>query len=359
MLTLAGLFRIGSFTVYRDVVFGGGERSFTRNFYVMPDAPRLARDDSGGPAFRFLWYRALDQSGSGAPRGPDVGAGGMLTVTVDLSPAAEEQENLRKAIAQAARVDDAATIRLLPMPFKSGAVALSFAGEAGAGEFANEVAGEGPASLTGPERSTFAIELSRDGAALLAKAIDGRLDILSVSYDMVFEYRLDTIKLGVWCDARASNQAVAARLAAGSLEPAQLREMLETSHLAGVELSSETAIAPEQTAALEAMANRLLESALASAMFTFEQGSSGNGDGAHGLVMNGNLGKLRPYEESSQAALNHTFSESYPAEQHSLLSSVLRLEATACHCPLRPAVPREGDSRNSETYCCRRGIRNS
>lgn len=326
MLTLAGLFRIGSFTVYRDVVFSDGERSFTSNFYAMPDAPRLARDDSGGPAFHFLWYRALDQSASGAA---DVRAGGMLTVTVDLSPDAAEQESLRKGIAEALRLDNAGAVRLLPMPFESGTVSLLFAGESGAGEFAQKVAGQGPASLTGPERATFAVELSKDGAALLAKALDGRLDILRVSYDMVFEYRLDAIKLRVWCDARAANQTVASRLAVGSLEPAQLLELLETRHLAGIELSSETEIPPAQTATLENMAHRLLDSALAGAMFSFGDGSSASGDGAHGLVVDGKVGKLRPYAESSQAILNHTFSESYPAQQHALLAAVLRLEGSA------------------------------
>ena len=64
MLTLANPFRVAAQTVYRDVAYRDGQRLLTTKFYVMPDVPRLAHDDSGGPAFRFLWYRSLDRAAS-------------------------------------------------------------------------------------------------------------------------------------------------------------------------------------------------------------------------------------------------------------------------------------------------------
>lgn len=317
MLTLANPFRIAARTVYRDVAYRDGQRLLTTKFYVMPDAPRLARDASGGPAFRFLWYRSFDRTAADEIRAT---AGGMLTVTVTLAPDPAGLPDLRAAIAAAANLASADAVELAPMPFSSGAVTLSFAAETANGEFAGQVAGNGPASLTGSGDATFAIELTKDGAALLAMALEKGLDILNVRYDLGFEYHLDAIKLRVWCDLSAASQAVSGRLAAGSLSMGEIREMLVANNLAGIEITADADMKADQVQ-LERTANQLLETMLASSMF----GAGGATSGSIGDGQSADTGgkALRPMAVSEN--LNHTFSESVAAEQQVGLSASLAL----------------------------------
>src|SRR5258708_2639435 len=132
MLTLANPFRIGAQTVYRDVAYKDGQRLLTTKFYAMPDAPRLARDDSGGPAFRFLWYRSLGQTAANDPKAT---AGGMLAVTVTLAPDPAGWPELREAIAAAANVGPGDAVEKLALSFTSGAPTLSSVAQNGDLEF--------------------------------------------------------------------------------------------------------------------------------------------------------------------------------------------------------------------------------
>ncbi len=317
MLTLSNPLRIAAQTVYRDVAYQGGQRQLTTKFYVMPDAPRLAQDDSGGPAFRFLWYRSLDQTASGDANPK---AGGMLTVTVTLSPDPAGLPALLTAIADAANLASAEAVELLPIPFVSGTVTLSFAAETASGDFAGKVAGNGPASLTGSGNATFAIELTKDGAALLATALQNGLDILNVRYDLTFEYHLDAIRLRVWCDLSAASQTVAARLAAGSLSIGQIREMLVANSLAGIEITAEADMKADQ-AQLEQTANELLQTMLASSLSGLHGATSAastNGQGS-------NSGDAPSGSVSMSENFNHTFTESVAAQQQVGLSASLAL----------------------------------
>jgi hypothetical protein len=323
MLSLAGSFRVGTNTVYRDVDYRDGARSVNTKFYVLPDAPRIARDDSGGPAFRFVWYRSPDSSNKAAAQ-PN--AGGMLTVTIDLAPDPNGRDDLLAGIASAAGLASPDSVSILPIPFKSGVVTLSFAGEGGGGDFAAHVAGAGPATLVGTEKAAFAIELTADGAAVLANAIVAGLDILSVNYDLVFEYRLDAIKLRTWCDLRAAHDLVAARLEAGPLKTSDLREMLAAHAVAGTEITVETEIAADQRKTLEDLAGKLLDDALRQALFGFgSNAGAGANNSADSTV---SAAQLQPYDAASQMTVNHTFSESYPAEQHATANAVLKFAAT-------------------------------
>jgi hypothetical protein len=320
MLTLANPFRIAAQTVYRDVAYQDGKRLLTTKFYVMPDAPRLALDDSGGPAFRFLWYRSLEQSASGEAKSA---AGGMLTVTVTLAPDPAGLSELRNAIAATASLASDA-VELLPIPFTSGTVTLSFAAETAGGDFAARVAGTGPASLTGSGNATFAIELTQDGAALLAKALQNGLDILNVHYDLVFEYHLDAIKLRAWCDLSAASQAVTERLAAGSLSIGQVRELLAANSLAGIEITADADTKADR-GELEKTANQLLETMLANSMFGASVASPGSASSGEGSNAGGK--PLRPINMSD--TFNHTFTESVAADQQVGLSTSLALKCSA------------------------------
>src|SRR5258706_2359798 len=119
MLTLADNLTLGTLAVFRDVSFHGdgasGARALTSTFYVLPDSPRVARDDDGGPAFRFWWYRRELDATAPSP----VRAGGVLIVTVDLGPTPDERAQLVHDLAARFSFAECA-INLLPMPFVSG-----------------------------------------------------------------------------------------------------------------------------------------------------------------------------------------------------------------------------------------------
>ena len=316
MITLADSRRLGSSTVFRDVLYRDGQRRYTPRFYVLPDAPTLARDAAGQPAFDFLWYRTPPDNGV-APA-----AGGLVTLTVELAPSADERVRLAEALAAALAPEPLPALDLVAVPFKTGTVTLSFAGQSTGGDLANHVAGNGPARLVGAERATFVVELSRDGAALLWQAIEGGQDLFHVRYDLVFEHRLDDVELRVWSDARRCHEVAAARLAGGSLDGRQLTESLVADRLAGVELWSERPLADEHRRALERLGQGLLEGAVVGALF---DAGAVVAAGTSGLSRGDRTLPLRPYTEAIQATLNHTFKQSYPVEQHAVLSDVLRL----------------------------------
>jgi hypothetical protein len=310
MLTLTDNVRMGAFTVFRDVSFEGGSRALTSTFYALPDAPRLALDGDGGPAFRFWWYRRTLDPAALAAGGDAARAGGLLTATVELGPTRAERAQLTHDLAAQFQIAGGETaINLLPMPFVSGTVALAFAADPGsAGDFVNKVAGNGPARLAGEEQAAFAVDLTRDGAALLASAIDQRLAILHVRYDLVFEYHLDGVRLHVWCDARRAQSVAQAQAAAGLLDPATLGAGLVASQLAGITIDSDTPVPADRQAALQQLGRQLLDAALAAALLA-PDGKS-----------------VRPYDDSAAATLNHTFTSSFAAGQHAVAEAILRLE---------------------------------
>jgi hypothetical protein len=321
MLTLAGSLRVDRFAVYRDIVRRAEAWVTTSTFYVVPDAPAIARDANGAPLFDFLWYRTPpDAASAGLPS-----AGGFLTVTVSLAPRADEIEILREHLEPIARNEGSRdTIAIRSLPVTTGTVSLAFAGETGGADFARAVAGNGPVSLSGAERATFVVELTRDGAALLWSALEGGRDLLHARYDLVFQHWLGDIEMRVWCEAQQAHRATAARLAAGTTDPRGLREGLQAQHLAGVDIRSETPLDPAHQAALEKVGAMVLEAALADALFSFEQPAFGPG-----LARDGRVGALRPFQTSMTATLNMTFRESYPVEAHAILQDVLTVGRTA------------------------------
>lgn len=315
MLTLAGSLRVDRFAVYRDLVRRADAWVHTSTFYVVPDAPALARDADGLPLFDFLWYRTPPGtlSDSGVPV-----AGGILTVTVTLAPRADENEIVREHLEAIARQEGLTNIDMRSLPIIRGTVALAFAGETGDADFAKSIAGTGPVSLSGGGQATFVLDLSREGAALLWNALENGRDVLHARYDLVFQHGLGDTTLRVWCEAQQAHRATAARLAAGNTDPRSLRENLQAQHIAGIEIQSEIPLDPAHHAALERVGASVLEAALADALFSFEQPASGAG-----LARNGRVGALRPFQTSMTARLNMTFRESYPVEAHAILQDVL------------------------------------
>jgi len=306
MLTLSQSRRIGSFTVLRDVSLEGGVARFTPAFYVMPDAPRFALEDDGGPAFHFTWFRPIPGSG--------LQPGGLATLTIDLKIPAEAIEDIKQKIPMEYGLPAAQVIEIRSPEFKAGTVELSFAGETGQGDFVNQLAGSGPARLSGSLRATFALDVTADGAALLWRAAEQRLSVIHARFDLVYDHRLAGVSIRVWCDAMRSYPRAEAWLASGGTDVRGLLNTLTENQLAGIELTSDEPIPPAYEKELQDVAQHALTSALASAMFSDDKRA------------NGSPPKLRPYAESMQSTLNMRFEDSYTLESHAVLDSVLAMQ---------------------------------
>jgi hypothetical protein len=314
MLTLSQNRKIGTCSVFRDCFLADGRPQYTNLFYVLPDAPRWAINEEGDPAFDFLWYRTL--ASTDATRN-----GGTVTMMVDLSLSGDQRNVLLQAIPAEFGLG-ATELELRSIPFKSGAVDLAFAGESREGEFANKIAGSGPARLAGTERAAFSLDLTADGASLLWQEIDRRLDLFRVHYDLVFEHRLIGVRMRVWCDTRKSYPAAEQWLKSGGSDPRQLRADLVEQHLAGVEVVSEDPLQSEPTPALQECGQAILDRALASTLFSFDE-VSGRREEDSGSDSRGASRPLRlqPYSELMERSLNLSFNESYPLEQHAVLEA--------------------------------------
>jgi hypothetical protein len=317
MLTLSRNQRVGTCDVFRDFLLVDGKAQYTNIFYVLPRAPRWTINEEGDPSFDFLWYRSL--TSTGAQR-----KGGLVTMMVDLAPSEGERTALFEAIPAEFKPSER-DIELRSIPFKSGTVDLAFAGESGGGEFAEQIAGSGPARFAAGERAAFILDLTADGASLLWQALEQRLHVFRVSYDLVFEHRLAGVQMRVWCDARKSYSVTQEWLQAGGFDPHQLYAELTEQHLAGVELSSEDPLLREQTTALQKCGQEILQRAVVSA-FLDDDGTTGRRGASTRSSREARIPRLRPFSDSMETTLNMSFNESYPLEQHAVLDAILDLD---------------------------------
>ena len=304
MLTLSQARQCGLFQVYRDFNLVEGKVQYTNAVYVLPPAPRFSIVN-GEPAFDFVRYRT--SAGTGAQ------AGGILTMVVELSPTAEERDTLAQSIAASFRIPTT-EVEVRSVPFKSGTVQLVYAGDTEGGELVNQISGNGAALLASTERASFIVDLTRDGAALLREALDRKVDLFHLKYDLVFDHRLTGVHLRVWCDTQRTLPVAGEWFRAGGKDPKELQVSLKEQKLAGVDLIAEEPLPPDQAVELQKAGEDLLAHALASALF--QPGDAGTP-------------KPLPYSEQMEAKLNFSLDESYPLEQHAILDAILHLDLTA------------------------------
>lgn len=305
MLVGPDRFRVGAFTVYPDGRPSPAASPGSR-FCLLPDAPRLAHTaDDDTLALHLLWYRRPP----GAPVAATDRAGGIAILSIDLATSPDQAAVVRQGIAERTGLA-ADAIEIVPFPAMSGSVTLSLGGEAGTGELATRVMGNGPARLIGAERATFTIELSPDGAALLAQAIEADLEVLEVRYDLVFEQCIEGARLRVWCDARRALDLLARGAAGGPVPRDDAAAVISAQHAAGFEILSEAALAPERQKALEDLGTRLLAGLISDQLYARPD-------------------QLRGYDASLDARLNCTIDEWVPLEGHAVVAGALRIGGTA------------------------------
>lgn len=162
-----------------------------RQFYCLPNFPRIAEMEDGSPAIRLLIFRKeLDEVD---PKSEDAVA--FLSLDVDLRWDPELIEKARSVIRLEDQLDDKP--RLTPIFFRQGSVKLmlldAVSPEEGAerrpegqpSEFVTKIMGAGSPSLYGDNRAIFQASLTKNGAAALSGALDGVTPI-GVVYSLTF-----------------------------------------------------------------------------------------------------------------------------------------------------------------------------
>lgn len=162
-----------------------------KQFYYLPNFPRIAQMEDGSPAIRLLIFRKeLDEV---RPNSEDAVA--FLSLDVDLRWDPELIEKARSAISLEDQLNDKP--RLTPIFFRQGSVKLMLLDavtpeegterrpDAQPSEFVTKIMGAGSPSLYGDNRAIFQATLSKNGAAALSGALDGVTPI-GVVYTLTF-----------------------------------------------------------------------------------------------------------------------------------------------------------------------------
>lgn len=222
MLTMVNPLNIEGFTVYQDdgnevdALLSGAGRPvrvpLVRRFYVMPEKPVIARDESGKPIFSLIVYRHDEQRlDPTAPASKDVG-GGILTFTVELSIPKASLDLIRRRLRERVfgdSTDPANDVDLTYVPFLEGKVAVAVAGEAGtdAGEdheFVKTAVGTGKVGGIGQNRRAVMVKLTQAGASLMSQISALNTLPINVQYELPFEHRLLGVSMRVWCNMQSS-----------------------------------------------------------------------------------------------------------------------------------------------------------
>jgi len=227
MITLTGHREIEGVDVFRD-------DADPLTWYVMPQKPRIARDDTGKPVFSMVWYRR-DLGRLTEEQRRNALGGGVLAMTVELRVSDDEATAIRQALSSdpdlqarlSAPGDDmggrdyrvwwnnevqrdpkklALALKLSTVPVLEGTVGVAVLAETGAagGEFVSNLVGVGKVSMAGKQRASFMVKLTMDGAVLLWNMLERDLAAIRVGYELNFQHRLDAVRMIVHCDADKS-----------------------------------------------------------------------------------------------------------------------------------------------------------
>ncbi len=167
-------------------------------FYYLPLRPRLAwaqgPDGERLPDFQFLKY--VDDS-------PDVPRGGaFLNFGVDLGVDAIALAQVRRALAEKARVDEGA-VSLSPVPLADGSASLMLFGarsEGSGGPFVTRIDQAAKPALFGDNPAVFSVSLDRDGAVLAEASLAGKRSPLGVIYSLQFNALKPAYRVKVTAD---------------------------------------------------------------------------------------------------------------------------------------------------------------
>lgn len=249
MITITGRRDIAGATVFRDDID-------PLTVYVLPSEPRVAGDETGTPELALIWYRRDVAKLTDDERKTKLG-GGILSVTVELSATDDQEKQIRAGVAAdpelhrwletghplpSSTTDDPAAsaepptpgaaqlrqwwlqeikkdeaklakaLKLSNVPVRDGTVSIALLAESPepgkAGEFVSSLVGVGRVSAAGTERASFMAKLTQDGAVAMWDALENDLSVIHVAYDLKFDYRIEGVRMVVWCDVEKAYHAI-------------------------------------------------------------------------------------------------------------------------------------------------------
>jgi hypothetical protein len=184
-----------------------------RRFYVLPDNPAIAMDHEGKPIFSMIVYRIPEDRLDPTKPTADVG-GGILTFTTELTVPQPKMDAITKKLKAIVNGDSdhPVDVEVGLVQFTEGKVSIAVAGEATAGStntFVKDAVGTGSIVGVANNRKAVMVNLTQNGAALMAQAIEKLRTLpINVSYEMGYEHRLLGVTMRVWCDVNSSYQLI-------------------------------------------------------------------------------------------------------------------------------------------------------
>jgi hypothetical protein len=162
-------------------------------FYLVPQAPRYRLNPNGTPAFKFLKYRfPIDRPG--AKKG-----GGFLLFDAEFVVPEDKMPKIMETLTAQVQQEanrlgtQAPPVKIGTITYTKGEVKLFVAGSDGT--FVEKLHNPGKPSLYGSNITTFALELSQEGATFFEQAMQGQGGSVSVVYDLWFWAKLPPIKV--------------------------------------------------------------------------------------------------------------------------------------------------------------------
>lgn len=193
MLQIDKVQQVEGITVY-------GDHENFNLFYVLPQQPRYRRNADGTPSFRFLKYRFPVDRADGKK------GGGFLLFdaefVVDEAKLARVKEALAVQVRQEANrrgISPAPEVVIGMITYTKGETKLFVAGSDGT--FVEKLHNPGKPSLYGNNVSTFALELSQEGATFFEQAMQGAGGAVSIVYDLWFWARLPAVMIDAYFTA--------------------------------------------------------------------------------------------------------------------------------------------------------------
>jgi len=186
-----------------------------RRFYVLPDKPSIAFDPQGKPIFSMIVYR-IPQDRLNPDKPTDDVGGGILTFTTELAVPKDAMDKITSTLKKIVNGDSdhPVDVEVTPVSFIDGTVTIAVAGEgtgtAGAtSQFVKDAVGTGSIVGVADNRKAVMVNLTQNGAALMAQAIETvRTLPINVNYQLGYEHRLLGVTMRVWCNVSSSYQLI-------------------------------------------------------------------------------------------------------------------------------------------------------
>lgn len=159
-----------------------GQTAASKNYYYLPDKPRIGRHPDNKPMFSFLRYVKNERTSveSNTSITESQTGGGVVHALVELSVSDDQVKEAERALQ---RIDAGGKI-VGPVVFKSGTVALISGIANKDGGYAQTVVGLGSAPILENQKAAVAVMLNAMGSKLLWETFNTPTPDFSIQFDM-------------------------------------------------------------------------------------------------------------------------------------------------------------------------------